>query len=163
MFSGKFHQVTSPDSWWRQILHCWMTLFMDLSWWSLIGSREDAPSWRGSAAGRAKGRPGARAWDSVAGRVRGRLAGTGRGRPLTRGRAKEARGATTIKLFTSYWSDSLNSFCCIIELFQRRNSSESNSFICIPLPLLISKSNAKIKRENKSFFLIRPVYAGLDL
>ena len=148
MFSGKFHQVTSPDSLCWQILHCWMTPFMDLSWWSLTGSREDAPSWLGSAAGRAKGRLEARAWDSVAGRVRGRLAGTGRGRPLTHGREKEAREATTIKLLTSDWSDSL---CCIIELFQRRNSSESNSFICIPLPLLISKSNAKIKRENKSF------------
>ena len=60
--------------------------------------RELAERWRASAPGLARGR-GARAWASAAGRVRGRLAGTRRGLPSTRGREKEARGMITIEYY----------------------------------------------------------------
>ena len=60
--------------------------------------RELAERWRASAPGLARGR-GARAWASAAGRVRGRLAGTLKGHPSTRGQEKEARGATTIEYY----------------------------------------------------------------
>ena len=60
--------------------------------------REVAERWRASAPGLARGR-GARAWDSAAGRARGQLAGTGRGRPSTRGREREAMGMITIDYY----------------------------------------------------------------
>ena len=89
MFLGKCHQVISPDNCRDQIQ------FLDPKRLRVL--KEVAARWQASAPGLARGRPGARAWASAAGRARGQLAGTGRGRPSTRGQEREARGMTTIE------------------------------------------------------------------
>ena len=91
-------------------------------------------------------RSGDRAWALVAGRAKGRLAaGTWRGRPLTRGLEKEARGAITIKLLllTSDRSQILLHYWTVTEEEQFRNQQLT---ICILVHcLLISKTSLKRK------------------
>ena len=106
-------------------------------------------------------RSGDRAWDSAAGRAKGRRAvGIGRGRPSTRGLEKEARRAITINLLTSDWlSDSVVLLNCL----RGGTVQEPTTNNLYPSTLLISKSKPTLKEKNKSFSLIWPVDAGLDL
>ena len=89
-------------------------------------------------------RSGDRAWDSAAGRAKGRRAvGIGRGRPSTRGLEKEARRAITINLLTSDWlSDSVVLLNCL----RGGTVQEPTTNNLYPSTLLISKTSL---RERK--------------